>query len=106
MGAAGLSAAVRFMGTLPFDGPRERSSHERPDWGIDHTGKRSRTRPSWSGMTPMKITLAALAAVALAAPAAQASTPLHCGATVKHSTKLTKDLTNCRGVGLRIGADA
>jgi parallel beta helix pectate lyase-like protein len=56
-------------------------------------------------MTPMKITLAALAAVALAAPAAQASTPLHCGATIKHSTKLTQDLTNCPGVGLRIGAD-
>jgi parallel beta helix pectate lyase-like protein len=56
-------------------------------------------------MTPMKITLAALAAVALAAPAAQASAPLHCGATIKHSTKLTHDLTNCKGVGLRIGAD-
>jgi hypothetical protein len=105
MGAAGLSAAVRFMGTLPFDGPRERSSHDRLDWGIGHTGKRSHARPSWSGMTPMKITLAALAAVALAAPPAQARTPLHCGATIKHSTKLTRDLTNCPGVGLRIGAD-
>jgi hypothetical protein len=57
-------------------------------------------------MTPIKITLAALAAVALAAPAANAASPLHCGATIKHSTKLTRDLTNCRGVGLRIGADA
>jgi large repetitive protein len=57
-------------------------------------------------MTPMKITLAAaLVAGALAAPAAHAATPLHCGATIKQSTKLTKDLSNCRGVGLRIGAD-
>jgi Right handed beta helix region len=57
-------------------------------------------------MTPLKITLAAaLVAGALAAPAAHAASPLHCGATIKHSTKLTSDLTNCRGVGLRIGAD-
>jgi nitrous oxidase accessory protein NosD len=57
-------------------------------------------------MTPMKITLAAaLVAGALAAPAAHAAAPLHCGATIKHSTKLTKDLTDCPGVGLRIGAD-
>jgi hypothetical protein len=52
------------------------------------------------------IALAALTAGALAAPAAHASAPLHCGATIKHSTKLTHDLTNCRGIGLRIGADS
>jgi hypothetical protein len=51
------------------------------------------------------IALAALTAGALAAPAAHASAPLHCGATIKQSTKLTHDVTNCRGVGLRIGAD-
>ena len=57
-------------------------------------------------MTLTKLAAAALAAGALAAPAAHASgAPLHCGATIKHSTKLTQDLTNCRGVGLRIGAD-
>ncbi len=56
----------------------------------------------------MKLTsvaAAALVAGALAAPAAHAAAPLHCGATIKKSTKLAKDLTNCRGVGLRIGAD-
>src|SRR5919201_1131189 len=54
----------------------------------------------------MKITLAAaLVAGALAAPVSHAASRLHCGATISHSTKLTHDLTNCRGVGLRIGAD-
>ena len=55
-------------------------------------------------LTP--IVAAALVAGALAAPAAHASGPLHCGATITKSTKLTKDLTNCPGVGIRIGADA
>ena len=56
-------------------------------------------------LTP--IVAAALVAGALAAPASQASRrPLHCGATITKSTKLTQDLTNCPGVGLRIGADA
>jgi hypothetical protein len=55
-------------------------------------------------LTP--IAAAALVAGALAAPAAsQASAPLHCGATITKSTKLTQDLTNCPGVGIRIGAD-
>jgi hypothetical protein len=48
---------------------------------------------------------AALVAGALAAPASQASAPLHCGATITESTKLTQDLTNCPGVGIQIGAD-
>ena len=48
---------------------------------------------------------AALVAGALAAPASQASAPLHCGATITKSTKLTQDLTNCPGVGIQIGAD-
>jgi hypothetical protein len=47
-------------------------------------------------------TAAALAAVA--APQASAK-QLTCGATITRSTKLTKDLTNCPGVGIRIGAD-
>ena len=56
-------------------------------------------------LTP--IVAAALVAGALAAPASQAAgAPLHCGATITKSTKLTQDLTNCPGVGLRIGADA
>jgi hypothetical protein len=55
-------------------------------------------------LTP--IVAAALVAGALAAPASQASAPLHCGATITKSTKLTQDLTNCHGVGIRIGADA
>jgi hypothetical protein len=54
-------------------------------------------------LTP--IVAAALVAGALAAPASQASAPLHCGATITKDTKLTKDLGDCRGVGLRIGAD-
>ena len=48
---------------------------------------------------------AALVAGALAAPASQASAPLHCGATITKSTKLTQDLTNCPGVGIQIGVD-
>jgi hypothetical protein len=52
-------------------------------------------------LTP--IVAAALVAGALAAPASQASAPLQCGAPI---TKLTHDLTNCAGVGIRIGADA
>jgi len=56
-------------------------------------------------LTP--IVAAALVAGALAAPASQAAgAPLHCGATITKSTKLTRDLTNCPGVGLQIGADA
>jgi hypothetical protein len=55
-------------------------------------------------LTP--IVAAALVAGALAAPASQASAPLQCGATITKSTKLTHDLTNCAGVGIRIGADA
>jgi hypothetical protein len=54
-------------------------------------------------LTP--IVAAALVAGALAAPASQASAPLHCGATITKDTKLTKDLGGCPGVGLRIGAD-
>ena len=54
-------------------------------------------------LTP--IVAAALVAGALAAPASQASAPLHCGATITKSTKLTQDLTNCPGVGIQIGAD-
>jgi hypothetical protein len=86
--------AVRFMGTLPFDGPGERSSLE----AIRH-------RRVSHAMKLTSVAAAALVAGALAAPAAHASAPLHCGATIKKSTKLTKDLTDCRGVGLRIGAD-
>jgi hypothetical protein len=56
-------------------------------------------------LTP--IVAAALVAGALAAPASQAAgARLHCGTTITKSTKLTQDLTNCPGVGLRIGADA
>ena len=56
-------------------------------------------------LTP--IVAAALVAGALAAPASQAAgAPLHCGSTITKSTKLTRDLTNCPGVGLQIGADA
>ena len=56
-------------------------------------------------LTP--IVAAAVVAGALAAPASQAAgAPLHCGATITKSTKLTRDLTNCPGVGLQIGADA
>jgi hypothetical protein len=54
-------------------------------------------------LTP--IVAAALVAGALAAPAAQASAPLHCGETITKDTKLTKDLSDCPGVGIRIGAD-
>ena len=54
-------------------------------------------------LTP--IVAAALVAGALAAPAAQASAPLHCGATITKDTKLNKDLSDCPGVGIRIGAD-
>jgi Right handed beta helix region len=55
-------------------------------------------------LTP--IVAAALVAGALAAPASHAArAPLHCGATITKSTKLTQDLTNCPGVGIRIGAD-
>jgi parallel beta-helix repeat protein len=44
-----------------------------------------------------------IAALAVAAPAHAAQ--LHCGSTITKSTKLTQDITNCPGVGLRIGAD-
>jgi parallel beta-helix repeat protein len=44
-----------------------------------------------------------IAALAVAAPANAAQ--LHCGSTITKSTKLTQDITNCSGVGLRIGAD-
>jgi Periplasmic copper-binding protein (NosD) len=55
-------------------------------------------------LTP--IVAAALVAGALAAPASQAApAPLHCGATITKDTKLTKDLGDCPGVGIRIGAD-
>jgi Periplasmic copper-binding protein (NosD) len=55
-------------------------------------------------LTP--IVAAALVAGALAAPASQAApAPLHCGATITKDTKLTKDLADCPGVGIRIGAD-
>ena len=55
-------------------------------------------------LTP--IVAAALVAGALAAPASQAAAaPLHCGATITKDTKLTQDLTNCRGAGIVIGAD-
>jgi hypothetical protein len=54
-------------------------------------------------LTP--IVAAALVAGALAAPASQASAPLHCGATITKDTKLTQDLSDCPGVGIRIGAD-
>ena len=56
-------------------------------------------------LTP--IVAAALVAGALAAPASQAAAPapLQCGATITKDTKLTKDLTDCPGVGIRIGAD-
>jgi nitrous oxidase accessory protein NosD len=55
-------------------------------------------------MKLITIAAAALTVGALAAPGAHAATAPHCGATIKHSTKLTHDLTNCPGVGLRIGA--
>lgn len=45
---------------------------------------------------------AALCALAIAAPSASA---LSCGATITKDTTLTGDVTNCPGVGLRIGAD-
>jgi parallel beta-helix repeat protein len=41
--------------------------------------------------------------LAVAAPANAAQ--LQCGSTITKSTTLTKDITNCPGVGLRIGAD-
>jgi hypothetical protein len=47
--------------------------------------------------------LAVAAACAVAAPANAAQ--LHCGSTITKSTTLTKDITDCPGVGLRIGAD-
>ncbi|HEX5618397.1 MAG TPA: right-handed parallel beta-helix repeat-containing protein [Solirubrobacteraceae bacterium] len=39
----------------------------------------------------------------MAAPANAAQ--LHCGSTITKSTTLTQDITDCPGVGLRIGAD-
>jgi len=52
------------------------------------------------------IVAAALVAGALAVPASQAAgAPLHCGATITKSTKLTRNLGNCPGAGLVIGAD-
>jgi copper-binding protein NosD len=42
-------------------------------------------------------------ALAVAAPANAAQ--IHCGSTITKSTTLTKDITGCPGVGLRIGAD-
>jgi parallel beta-helix repeat protein len=45
----------------------------------------------------------AAGAFATAAPHASAAT-LSCGATITKSTKLTKDLTSCPGVGIKIGA--
>jgi len=45
----------------------------------------------------------AAAAFAVAAPAD--ASQLHCGSTITKNTKLTKDITGCPGVGLRIGAD-
>jgi hypothetical protein len=47
--------------------------------------------------------LAVAATVVVAAPANAAQ--IHCGSTITKSTKLTKDITGCPGVGLRIGAD-
>jgi Right handed beta helix region len=47
--------------------------------------------------------LAVAAACAVAAPANAAQ--LHCGSTITKSTTLTEDITDCPGVGLRIGAD-
>jgi hypothetical protein len=43
------------------------------------------------------------AAFAVAAPAD--ASQLHCGSTITKSTTLTKDIVDCPGVGLRIGAD-
>jgi hypothetical protein len=48
---------------------------------------------------------AAAALAAVAAPQASAK-QLSCGATITKDTKLTKDLVNCHGVGIRIGAAA
>jgi hypothetical protein len=45
----------------------------------------------------------AAAAFAVAAPAD--ASQLHCGSSITKNTKLTKDITDCPGVGLRIGAD-
>jgi Right handed beta helix region len=47
---------------------------------------------------------AAASLAAIAAPQAGAK-QLACGATITKDTKLTQDLTNCPGVGIRIGAD-
>ena len=47
---------------------------------------------------------AAATLAAVAAPQASAK-QLSCGATITKDTKLTKDLVNCPGVGIRIGAD-
>jgi hypothetical protein len=50
---------------------------------------------------------AALAAGTFAAAAPQASAAaLSCGASITKDTKLTADLLNCPGVGIRIGADS
>jgi parallel beta-helix repeat protein len=43
------------------------------------------------------------AAFAVASPAD--ASQLHCGSTITKSTTLTKDIVDCPGVGLRIGAD-
>lgn len=47
---------------------------------------------------------AAATLAAVAAPQASAK-QLSCGATITKDTKLTKDLVNCPGVGITIGAD-
>jgi parallel beta helix pectate lyase-like protein len=47
---------------------------------------------------------AAAAFAAVAAPQASAK-QLSCGATITKNTKLTKDLVDCPGVGIKIGAD-
>jgi copper-binding protein NosD len=53
--------------------------------------------------TLISAALALVAAIAVAAPASAQN--LSCGSTITKSTKLTTDITDCPGVGLRIGAD-
>jgi hypothetical protein len=44
-------------------------------------------------------------ALAVSPAAAHTNQAVQCGQTLTHSVKLTKDLVNCRGDGLVIGAD-
>src|SRR3954453_11803391 len=49
--------------------------------------------------------IASLAGLVLLCPSAGARSPLHCGQVITRDTTLQRDLVNCRGDGLKIGAD-